>query len=575
MHLRLAAASAVLTASLSVAHATEAAGPVLPPKWAFGVLYGSYFDQAQVLDAMSRIRNGYSGDVLWVDSSWLSSQYNDAPSYITFKFDTSQFPDAKGMIATLHANHFRFGVWEWPYIDKSNSLFKFGDSHSFFIEDGKGKTVDGGGWHGVTFTGQFDFTNSGAQNWWKTLHQPLLDMGLDFFKIDTNGTVAKSGVLADGQTSDSHYRLMYHKTVFEVTQAASHGRGFLLAHHQGTAGNDQFPGVWTGDIASTWDGFGSAMSTASKLDTTSTAVYWTGDTGGYKSGNPSDELYIRWLQFGTLSPITEFFAEKKSKTRFPWIFGAQAQDIFKMYTRLRYRLLPFRYSNAQIAFHESPVRYPVSFVSGTTDEMLVGSGDSQILVAPVHTQGATSRIVKLPSGSWINYWTGKVSAGGTSPSVAAPLDKVPMFVKAGSIIPMGPDIEWVDQKPADPLTLDIYPAGATSYTLYEDDGISNDYLTGGFSKTTLSCDDTHGVEISIAASTGTYTGKLTARTYVLKVNSRPQAPVEVLRDGAAMTEHATQADFDAASEGWFHDAAADIVWVKFRISTSTATSVTL
>src|SRR5262249_22415202 len=157
------------------------------------------------------------------------------------------------------------------------------------------------------------------------------------------------------------------------------------------------------------------------------------------------------------------------------------------------RLLPFRYSNAQIAYHESPVKYPVRFVSGRTDEIIVGNGPSEMLVAPVITQGATSRQVQLPSGAnWINYWTGAVSGGGTTPTVSAPLDKLPIFVKAVSIIPMGPSMEFVDQRPADPLTLDVYPSGATSYTLYEDDGKTNAYIGGAFSKTRFTCDDTSG-----------------------------------------------------------------------------------
>jgi alpha-glucosidase len=541
------------------------------------VLFGSYYDQALVLDAMTRLRNGYGGDLLWVDSSWLSSEYNDAPKYINFRFDTGQFPDARGMISTLNANHFKFGVWEWPYIDVSNSLYDTGEANHYFIRNSSGDVVDGGGWHGVTFTGQIDFTNPAARAWWKTLNQPLVDMGVEFFKIDTYSTVASGGVLFDGTTSTNNLRRQYHKTVYEVSQSRSGGRGFILAHRQSSPDNDQYPGLWTGDIGSTWTGFAEAMNRASKFNTDTTTAYWTGDTGGYNGGEPSDELYIRWLQFGTFSPINEFFSQKSSKTRFPWKFGTQAQQIFKTYMRLRYRLLPFRYSNAQVAFHESPVKYPVRFVSGRTDEIIVGNGASEILVAPILTAGATSGDAHLPSGkSWIHYWTGSVHAGGSTPTVAAPLDRVPMFVKAGSIIPMGPDLEWVDQHPADPLTLDIYPSGATSYTLYEDDGVSLDYQGGAFSRTVFSCDDAGGnVAVSIAASTGTYAGKLAERTYILKVNKQATDPGSVVRDGSTMTRHGSRAEFDAAAEGWFYDSATDIVWVKFRISTGTATAVTL
>src|SRR5262249_29145752 len=154
-----------------------------------------------------------------------------------------------------HDNHFRFGVWEWPYIDKSNSLYNFGASRGYFIKNSSGDVVDGGGWHGVTFTGQFDFTNPGADNWWKSLNQPLVDMGVDFFKIDTYSTVPSGGVLFDGSSSTDHLRRAYHKTVSEVTQVASGGRGFILTHRQGATANDQYPGMWTGDTSASWSGW--------------------------------------------------------------------------------------------------------------------------------------------------------------------------------------------------------------------------------------------------------------------------------------------------------------------------------
>lgn len=555
--------------------------PVLPPKWAFGVLFGSYSDQNQLLDAMQKLRNGYCGDLLWVDSSWLSPNYNNAADkYICFKFDPGQFPDHKGMISTLHENHFKFGLWEWPYIDKSiTELYEYGETNRLFITDqagGKGKVVNGGGWHGVKFTGQFDFTNPAAAAWFKQLNQPLLDMGMDFMKIDTYSTVAKNGVLFDGSGTDNLRRL-YHKTVYEITQSASGGRGFYLAHRMGCTDNDQYPGMWTGDTKTSWTGFLDDMSRAAVMNTKETAAYWCGDTGGYNGDVEGDELYIRWLQYGCFTPITEFFSAKQAKTRFPWKFGPEAQEIFKTYTKLRYRLLPFRYSNAQICYHETPVKYPVRFVPGRKDEIIVGGGDSEMLVAPIHDQGATSGEAHLPAGKkWINYWTGEVYPGGTVPTVSAPLDKVPLFVKAGSIIPMGPEMEYVDQKPADPLTLDIYPSGSSGYTLYEDDGQSNDYQSGGYAKTLLSCDDGgENLVVEIGAAAGKYKGKLEKRTYILKINANASSPLGISKNGAPMADISTKAAFDSASEGFFNDAQASIIWVKFTASTSAATKVVL
>lgn len=561
--------------------ASVTTSPSLPPKWAFGVLFGCYSDQAGVLDAMQRLRKNYCGDLFWIDSSWLWNAYERADRYICFQFDEHQFADPKAMISTLHENHFHFGLWEWPYIDKSiTNLYQEGATNHFFITDQRGdsgRVVNGGGWHGVKFTGQLDFTNPKAVQWWKQLNAPLLQMGVDFFKIDTYSTIAKGGVTFDaGDSAD--LRRHYHQAYYEMTEQASSGRGFILAHRTPTPGNVQFPGMWTGDTTTSWAGFAEDMKRAAAMDTPQTAAFFTSDTGGYNRDiADQDELYIRWLEYGTFLPITEFFSAKNTKGRFPWLFNEEAQRDFKFYTSLRYRLLPFRYSNAQIACDETPVKYPVRFVPGTADEIILGNGDSEMLVAPVHVGGATNREVQLPAGKpWIDYWTGKSYDGGTSALAPAPLDQVPIFVKAGSIIPMGPDMHYVDEKPADPLTLDIYPAAHSTYTLFEDDGRSNDYKQGRFARTTFDC-ETIGPDliVGIAAMQGDYEGRLRHRTYVLKLNRRTSAPARVSRNGAPIKKLPSIQAFDAAAEGWFNDAKAGVIWIKFSAGTDTSSKIVL
>jgi hypothetical protein len=554
--------------------APAAKGPVLPPKWAFGVLYGSYHNQAQVLDDMNRLRAGYSGDLYWIDSSWLSDSYTGTPErYICFQFDTAQFPDAAGMIATLRQNHFHFGVWEWPWIDDHCAKYTFGVDNKLFVRNTAGSVVDAGGWHGNTMTGAFDYTNPATVSWWSTLNQPIVDLGVSFFKLDTGGGYPSAGVLFDGSNSQDRYKTLYRKTAYDRSAIANGGRGFVMTHTQSSTGADQYPGMWTGDTKATFDGLIAEMKTASGMNKTNNAAYWCGDTGGYNQ-TPTDELYIRWLEYTAFTPCQEFFGAKTTSTgaRFPWMFSTEAQEIFKTYTQLRYRLLPFRYSNAQIAYHVSPVVYPVRWIGA--NQIVNGGGSSQILVQPVTVAGATTASVKVPSGTWINYWTGETYAGGSTQTIAATIALVPTLVKAGSIIPMGPDLQWVDEKPADPLTLDVYPSGSTSYTLYEDDGVTADYKTGAFSRTTFSSalSGTHET-ITIGAARGTWNGMLTARTYLLKVNGRTADPGTITRDGVAMTRFATKPDLDAAAEGWCYDATAKIVWAKLRTPTNTASTV--
>jgi hypothetical protein len=548
--------------------------PVLPPKWAFGVLYGSYHNQSQVLSDMQQLRASYSGDMYWIDSSWLSNSYTGQPErYICFEFDPTQFPDAPNMIQQLRDNHFHFGVWQWPWVDQGCKSFNFGKNNHLFVENSSGNVVDGGGWHGNDFTGAFDYTNPATITWWNQLNTPIVNMGVGFWKLDTGGGFPSGGELHDGSNSQDKYKTLYRKTAWDRSAIVNGGRGIVLTHTQKSTGADQYPGMWTGDTSASFSGLVSEMGKAAALNTSNSTAFWCGDTGGYNN-TPNSELYIRWLEYTAFTPCQEFFGAKTTSTgaRFPWMFSTQAQQIFKTYTALRYRLLPFRYSNAQITYHVKPVQYFVRWIG--TKQIVNGSGDSQILAQPITSAGATSASVALPSGSWIDYWTGTVYAGGATHTIPAAIDRMPLLVKAGSIIPMGPDLRWVDEKPADPLTLDIYPSGSTSYTLYEDDGVTRNYQGGAFSTTRYASNATaSGVTVSIGASSGDYAGKLADRTYILKINKQASDPGNVMRDGSALTRQASRVDFDAASEGWFYDAAADIVWAKFRISTSTATSV--
>jgi alpha-glucosidase (family GH31 glycosyl hydrolase) len=575
--------------------------PVLPPKWAFGILWGSYYDQVgppvegsvgNLLTAATQLRtDGYGGDLMWIDSSWLYHTYGGGTDtvtgarYICFQFDPTTFPDPGTMIGSLQKDHFHFGVWEWPWMGHGCQYFQQAVTNKYFVMNGGVPALATGGWHGDMTPAAFDFTNPAAVTWWAGLNQPLVAWGLDFMKLDTGGDVPAGGTLAD---STKDYRTEYHRAASAVTRSYAEannpdakmngGRGFILTHTSPSAGNDQLPGMWTDDTDSTWAGFsGQDLMRAAALNTKTSAGFWCGDTGGYGIGtaNPTAELYIRWLEYSSFTPCQEIFGSKSVGSRFPWRYSTQAQTIAKQYLALRYRLLPFRYSNAQAAYHETPVKYPVTFIG--TSQILVGSGQSQFLVQPVTTPGATSVAVQLPAGSqWIHYWTGTAYPGGATATVAAPIDQEPVFVKAGSIIPMGPPMQWVDQLPADPLTVDVYPAGATSYSLYEDDGMSQGYLGGAYSTTKLSADNTAGgVVVSIdpqVTARYAYSGQLCARGYVLKINLQPAAPASVMRDGNPVRA-SSAATFGTDSEGWYYDAAAKTVWVKFHLSSDVGTKV--
>jgi alpha-glucosidase (family GH31 glycosyl hydrolase) len=571
--------------------------PLLPPKWAFGILWGSYYDQVgaqngNLLTAATQLRAQYSGDLMWLDSSWLSQNYDGqtagAPDYINFKFASTKFPDPAGMIQTLRQEHFHFGVWEWPWEDHGGEYFQTGVTNKYLIMNGAAAALVTGGWHGDDNPAEFDFTNPATVTWWTGLNEPLANWGVDFLKLDTTADAQNTAVTSGkGKYFDStkNYQRERNAAAYEVTKAygASHdpdammngARGFIMAKVAAPA-SDQLPGWWTNDTNATWSDLAVEMGRASQLDTSSTAAYWCGDTGGF-SGVPTSELYIRWLEYTAFTPLQEFFGQDKG--RFPWLFGAQAEQIQQQYSDLRYRLLPFRYSNALIAYEVTPVAYPVKWVGKT--QFLVGNGSSTMLVQPVTAEGATTSSVSLPSGAdWIDYWSGATYAGGQTVKVSAPLEQIPLFVKAGSIIPMGPVQHYVGERPADPLTLDIYPSGTTSYTLYEDDGVSEGYLGGAYSTTRFSSDATGSAPVitigpQITGKYG-YSGQFCARTYVLQIHGQASAPASVMRDHQAEPSlSATAFDGGAGVEGWYYDAVAKTVWVTFPLASNVSTTVVL
>ncbi len=588
--------------AVPVAAGTPNGNPVLPPRWAFGTLWGTYADQVNLagfgvaVDDATRLRQEYEGDLFWIDSSWLWHQYvSDGSQYICFKFEPAAFPNPAMMISQLAQIHFHFGVWEWPWMGHGCNLYNTAVSNKYFVMAGNLPASTSGAWHGDSNPAAFDFTNPAMVAWWQGpgLNKDLADMGVEFFKLDTNGTQQASPLNNGGKLSDptKNYAHGYRLAAYQMSQKAAMGlspiaktvgssRGLVLGK-VASAGSDQYPAWWTDDTNADWAGLATETTRASQLNTSTTAAYWGGDTGGY-FGTPTNELYIRWGEYTAFTPLSEFFAAKTGGlgNRYPWSFGTQAQQIIETYNQLRYRLLPFRYNNAQVAYHAAAGKftYPVAWTNGNAD-LLVGDGSNTLLVHIMSTQGATTANVALPSGSWIHWWTNKAFTGAAA--VAAAIDQEPIFVRAGSIIPMlaeypgAPKIHWTDEVPNDPLTLRVYPSGKTTNLFYEDDGISEGYQNGAFSSTLFTSDNTSGHEVITIGAQQTQTsfnGQLCKRAYVIELPGWATAPTMVIRDGKVI---AMSAAFPT-TEGWFYDTANKLLWVRLdSVATSMSTSVSI
>lgn len=485
---------------------------VLPPHWAFGVLYGGYTNQAESEATVQRlIDEGYPIDAYWIDSwFWDYQTKGKGPKgYLNFLGDTLAFPNVESLWKKFESLNVKAGIWVWNTILKNGneSAFSEFESKGFF----KSISLNKDRWHnkdGNSLTGDIDFENPDAVKLWKNKLKPFFDKGLDFLKLDREADIP------------------YVKVNFEATAELgkeTKGRGFILSHlmHSDNPEFKKYPTKWTGDAKIAWtqpdypDFSQYAMGgykeniemLANPRRSTYEIPFLAHDAGGYDFFGTTDtlenwdELYIRWIQFASFSPIMTVFSTAKNPRRnHPYLFSKQAQEIFKFYTDLRLRLFPYRYS---LALHSRlNGRKMISSSPENPHQFLLGD---DLFIAPVFEKGATSAFVQLPKGKWIDFYSHKIYEGNRLVFIDAPLSQIPLFIRKGSILPTRNSARSVALGSNDTLTLDIYPDGLSSFALLEDDGVSNDYLNGGIGKTVVTYSE-HEKVLTIETLQGTFEG---------------------------------------------------------------------
>lgn len=343
---------------------------------------------------------------------------------------------------------------------------------------------------------------------------------------------------------------------------------------EGWAGAQRCAVQWTGDHEGTLDSI--QWQIPALHGSGNSGIAWTaGDVDGIFGGSP--ESYVRDLQWKVFSPVLMSMSGWAEFDKQPWRHGEPYTSINRSYLKLRERLLPYFYTYAAQAHRTGvpPVRSmvleypndPKTWGNETAHQFLAGES---FLVAPVYDDRDVRDGIHLPQGRWIDHWTGTVYEGGqTRNGHAAPLDRLPLFVKAGAIVPMWPAgiNNHREVTPADRLTLDVYPSGESGFTLYEDDGRTREHARGAFAEqqfTSRAPVAGRGtVELTVGASRGAFAGKAASRPYAFTVHTG-SAPSSVRLDGAALQGFASKAALDAAPSGWFYDAAdrGGIVHVK-------------
>ncbi|WP_327280124.1 MULTISPECIES: TIM-barrel domain-containing protein [unclassified Streptomyces] len=347
----------------------------------------------------------------------------------------------------------------------------------------------------------------------------------------------------------------------------------------GWAGTQRNAVVWTGDTNGTWDDMRWHVPAIAGAGL-SALNYASGDVDGIFGGSP--KTYTRDLQWKAFTPafmtMSGWGATNPSagyQDKQPWRFAEPYLSINRKYLQLKMRLMPYLYTMSRTA-HESGVpstralvlEYPDDPVArGNLTSGQFMAGDS-FLVAPVVSDTSVRDGIYLPAGTWTDYWSGKTYAGpGWLNNYQAPLDTLPLFVKGGAIVPMWPQMNYSGEKPVSTLTYDVHPRGNSSFSLYEDDGLTRAYQSGAYARqqvdVTAPTAGSGTVTVSVGAPTGSYSGKPAARGYEFTLHVA-SAPGAVTADGAALARQTSKAAYDAAASGWYFDPAdrGGVLWVK-------------
>ena len=481
------------------------------PKWAYGFWQcrERYTSAKHLVETVEEFRRrSLPLDVIVQDWQYWGNRGWGVP-----QFDEKNYPNPSGFIKELHDLNAHFNISIWSNPDKNSTIGREYVAKNRFIPDTK--------W--------LDYFNPETRKeYWNTLKINMFDKGVDSWWMDAvependalKGTKTHLGI---GDLFRLTYPLMVSKAVYEGQRETSSDKRVCILTRSAFSGQQRFGVInWSGDIGGTWDVFRNQI-VAGLNFTISGLPYWTTDIGGFFRPGLSQytdekyqELLTRWYQWGTFNPIFRMHGYQTETE--PWKYGQTVEDNMRKMLNLRYRLLPYIYSEAwQVTKNGSTMmRALVMDFNGDTDavkqpyEYMFGKA---FLVAPITEAGATQRDVYLPkSADWFDFWTGKRIKGGQTIKAEAPLNKIPLFIKAGSIVPMGSIIQYSSAKPADTLEIRVYKGADAQFDLYEDEGDNYNYEKGKYTIIPFKWNEQRQ-SLTIEDSKGNYPGSLKKRIF--------------------------------------------------------------
>ena len=471
----------------------------VPPIWALGHHQCRWYDYSEA--DVQRIGKQYRDRKIPCDVLWLDIEYMN--EYRVFTWNSEKFPDLPSMLGKLKDNQLRVITIVDPgvKVDPGYSVFDEGLARNLFCKTDAGNLYIGQVWPGRTAFP--DFSKAEARAWWGELNARHVASGIAGIWNDMNepatGRVAPFQMRFD-RDGENHPHERFHNQYGLLMAMATHEgllavepslRTFILSR-AGFSGIQRYAAQWLGDNCAEWSHLALSIPMTAGMGISGQA-FIGGDIPGFMS-SPSAELAARWTQYGALTPFCRYHSERSEPDKYPWSFGPGTEKLARTAIELRYRLLPYIYS-AFVAASETgaPVQRPLVFdfqndrqAWETEDAYLFGEA---LLVAPVTSAGCTARHVYLPTGGWVDFYTGERYSGGQVITAAAPADRIPLFERAGYVIPM------YSQAPLS--TMGHYPEllelrvivpdeeGDTQSMLQEDDGLSNAFQSGAYLRTTF------------------------------------------------------------------------------------------
>jgi alpha-D-xyloside xylohydrolase len=546
----------------------------LLPLWAYGFWQSRerYKSQAELLGVVKEYRKrGIPLDNIvqdwfyWPEDSWGSHQ-----------FEPSRYPDPQGLVSQLHELHAHLMISVWPKFYPGTGHFRELDSKGYIYK--RNVELEQKDWVGKGHVSSFydPYSADARQLFWQQVQQSLGKLGIDAWWLDASEPDIQSNIdpeerklrmgptaLGSGGELFNSYPLMHAQGVYEGFRSDHPDqRAFILTR-------SAFPGLqryaaatWSGDVASRWSDLHDQISAGVNFSL-SGLPNWSFDIGGfalekrYEKPSPADqrewlELNTRWFEFGAFVPL--FRSHGQMPYREIYNLGASNPDVYRtlvFYDKLRYRLLPYIYTVAAQTYHNDYtimrgliMDFPADpNVRNIADQYMFGPA---FLVSPVYEYGAKTRDVYLPAGaSWYDFYTAEKFEGGAHIKAAAPTERIPLYVRAGSIIPIGPEIQYTGEKSGTPVTLYVYTGQDGSFTLYEDGGSDYSYEKGAFATIPVVYDNARG-QLTLGARKGSFPGMASQRTFNVRwisagtqgtadFNSKPDQTVEY--SGAEVVIH--------------------------------------